>query len=67
VQHDVFAVARGGNRRILHPRHRTQGTLDLHQLDPLAAHLHLSVTAAHERDQPVGALADEIAGKKDPL
>ncbi len=67
VQHNIVAVARGGNCRILDLGHRAQGALDFRKLDALPAHLHLIVTSADEYDQPVGALADQVAGEQDPL
>ena len=67
MQHNIFAIARGGNCRILDLGHRAQGALDFPKLDALPAHLYLSVAAANESDQPVGALPDHIAGEQDPL
>ena len=38
-----------------------QGGLDLAQLDPKAAHLHLVVAAAEELDLAVGPVARQVA------
>jgi hypothetical protein len=67
VQYDIVGVALSGDSRILDLGHCPQRALDFGKLDPLSAHLHLIVSSADEYDQPVGALADQVAGEQDPL
>jgi hypothetical protein len=58
-------LARDGDR-LLHVRMRSERRLDLAELDPEAAHLHLVVEAPEELDPAVVAVADEVASLVQP-